>query len=301
MITNNKQEEYKKKGSTFKKKEIRHKKSRKIAKNKKYVFCKAKMAPTGDIIKIFKDKWGRPKITPRHESAIQVLLEEKYTPSQIRNGLSNLEKTGILTSRRKQIEEVGNTKFYFLKEFDNGEFTKKIDEKIEHSAYWIKRYSNEKILKMIGEHLHDLVRAELRAQNFEILREKNVREFNGKRWDKTDHSLDMIANHRKKDLTVGLEIKNALYPTPKSEVATKIEMCKTFGVVPVFAARWLETHRSFIDKSGGFLWQFKKQFYPRGQGQFVKTIQKRFKFPVTIAGSLPHSASKDIEEWISGF
>ena len=251
------------------------------------------------IIRIFKDKWGRPKITPRHESAIQVLLEEKYTPTQVKNALNNLEKSGTLGSRRKWIETVGTAKFYFLKKYDNEKFDKKIDEKIERSAYWIRRYSDEKIVKMIGEHLHDLVRAELRAQNFQILVEKNVREFEGKEWNETDHSLDIIAKHRKKELIIGLEIKNTFYPTAKSEIATKIKMCNTFDIVPVFAVRWLEIHRKLISESSGFLWQFKKQFYPRGYEEFVKTIQKRFKFPVEIAGKLPPHVVKDMEDWIS--
>jgi len=103
----------------------------------------------------------------------------------------------------------------------------------------------------------------------------------------SEHELDIIARHKTKELIIGVEIKNERYPTPKSEITTKIKMCKTFGMVPEFATRWLEMHRKVIEESGGLLWQFKKQFYPRGYEKFVEIIQKRFKIPVQVAGNLP--------------
>lgn len=250
------------------------------------------------ILKIFSDSSGRPKITPRHESAIQVMLEENFTLTQVKTGLQKLEEEEILNSKRIQINGVGNAKFFFLKELEK--FGKsKIDKKIVHSAYWIKRYSDAKVLKMIGEHLQDLVKAELRAQSFEIKGE-NVREFEGVKWPKKD-TLDLIAKHKQKELVIGVEVKNTLYPMPKKEVSTKIKMCEYFGITPVFAARRMENHRNRITYSGGFLWQFKKQLYPRGQEKFVSIIQKRFKLPVTVSPTLPYLAIKDFEEWTTQY
>lgn len=261
-------------------------------------FFVVSLASNDAIVRIFQDKFGREGITPRHESSIQVRLEKEYNPSQVRTVLKNLEKKGFIVSRKKAIEGVGNSTFYFPKKFDTIQFSKKIDEKIENSSYWIRRYSDEKIVKMIGDHLHDLVRAELRAHNFQIEAEGNVKEFEGKEWSESEHSLDIIAKHRTKELTIGVEIKNERYPTSKSEIITKIKMCEAFGIVPVFATRWLEMHRKVIEESGGLLWQFKKQFYPRGYEKFVEIIRKRFKIPVQVAGNLPPEAIREIEEWI---
>lgn len=250
------------------------------------------------IRQIFLDTSGRPKITPRHESAIQVFLEENYSLTQIKTGLKNLEKDEILRSERIEIEGVGKAKFFFLKLFDKDDTRSRIDEKIRHSAYWIQRYSNAKVLKMIGEHLQNLVKVELEEQNFQIVGE-NVKAYEGKEWTQSHHSLDLVAKHKKKELVVGLEIKNTLYPTPKSEICTKIEMCKRFGIVPVFAARWLEMHRKIINESGGFLWQFKKQLYPIEQEKFVETIRRRFKLPIEASDILPTFARKDFKNWVS--
>jgi len=253
-----------------------------------------------EIKGIFLDSSGRPKITPRHESAIQVFLEGGYTPSQVKTELNNLEFEQFLGSRRIEIDGVGKAKFFFLKLYDQERTREKVDEKISHSVYWIRRYSDVKVVKMIGNHLHDLVKAELRAQNFQI-EEENVNEFEGKKWTKTSHTLDLIAKHKEKKLVLGLEVKNTLYPTPKSEVSIKIEMCEFLGITPVFAVRWLEMHRNIINDSGGFLWQFKNQIYPRGQENFVKQIRTKFKLPIETRGNLPPFSIQDFENWISRF
>lgn len=247
------------------------------------------------IHRIFLDPSGRSKITPRHESAIQVMLEENFSLTQVKTGLKKLEEEKVLKSKKIKIKGVGKAKFFFLKEFEKDEKIK-MNEKIINSADWIRRYSDTKKLKMIGNHLQDLVKAELRAQNFKISKE-NVNEWLGKKWPRKD-TLDLIAEHKIKDITVGVEIKNSLYPMSKKEVSTKIKMCELFGVKPIFAARWMEIHRKIITESGGFLWQFKNQLYPRGQEDFVDTIQKRFKLPIIVSPTLPNSAIKDFENWM---
>ena len=256
------------------------------------------MEVQNEIKKIFFDNSGRPKITPRHESAILVKMEERFSPTNVRTALQKLERNEILVSRKKIIENVGTAKFYFLKKFDTKNMKKKIEEKIANYAYWIGRYSNNRVTKMIGDHLHDVVKLEIRAQGFEILDEKNVKKFGEKKW-KGHESLDLLARHKAKKFVIGVEIKNMLYPPPKSEVSTKIEMCKYFGIIPVFACRWMEIHREEIMTNGGFLWQFKNQLYPRGQEEFVKTVKKRFLLPVEVNSGLPSSAIKEFENWMS--
>ncbi len=250
------------------------------------------------IREIFLDSFGRVKITPRHESAIQVMLENEFSPSQVKTGLARLEDVGFLGSEKIIEDDAILAKFYFPKKFEeNG----KIKEKINRSVYWIRRYSDVNVIKMIGDHLHDVVKSELRAQNFSILNEKNVKEYNGKRW-RGNENLDIIAVHKEKThLVIGVEIKNTLYPPPKSEITLKMEMCRFLGIVPVFACRWLEIYRNTITEQGGFLWQFKNQLYPRGQEAFVETIRKRFKLPVSVSPSLPINAVDEIEKWISQF
>lgn len=251
------------------------------------------------VFSIFLDTSKRPKITPRHESSIITMLEDDYSPGKVKVGLQNLEESGILVSKKKEIEKVGEAKFYFLSRY-NGASIQKIQEKIDRAAKWIKKYSNNKVTKMLGDHLHDVVKTELRVQGFEIIGEK-IRKYREKEWTKTNQTLDIIATHKARNLTIGVEIKNMLYLAPISEISEKIDMCDYFGITPVFGCRWLEPHRNEIASRGGFLWQFKKQLYPRGQEKFVEALRKRFKFPVEVSSELPPMAIKQFEEWVQTF
>lgn len=252
------------------------------------------------MLSVFLDSSKRPKITPRHESALIVLLEDYCSPNKVKTDLQKLEEIRVLSSIKKKINKVGTAKFYFLSKYNNKLSIQKIQDKIDRTAKWIEKYSKNKVTKMVGDHLHDVVKAELRIQGFEIVAEK-TRKYQNKEWTKTNHTLDIIAKHKTRNLTIGVEIKNMLYLIPISEVLIKIEMCEYFGITPVFACRWLEPHRKEILAKNGFLWQFKKQLYPRGQEKFVDILRKRFKFPVEVNSELPPTSIKEFENWIQSF
>ncbi|GEM_PF-3843887 len=253
------------------------------------------------IIKIFYDDSNRPKITPRHETAIVLMLENTFTPRQIRYSLNKLQRKRIINSLTYRIKQVGPSRFYFVNPFHNEVSMKKIHDKVRRYSDWIRRYSDNRITKMLGEHLHDLVKAELRAQSFDILIEGDIKKFEGKDWKRSNHRLDLIARHKQKSLTIGVEIKNTLYPISKQEILTKICMCEFFGIRPVFACRGMEPHRKIIENNNGFLWQFKQQLYPRGQENLVDILKKRFKFPVAVSGEIPQDSVNHLIRWIDGF
>lgn len=249
-----------------------------------------------EITMLFVDPFNRPKKKPMHETAIQIALEERYDHKQISYVLRQLVARKFLGSIRLKISKVGYARFFFIKtnspEKNKGELRKKI---LRYS-YWIQRYSNQSITKMIGNHLHALVRAELRAQGFEIVSEFSNK-YNGKKWS-CKETLDIIAEHRKNQLAIGLEIKNMLSLISNVEVSTKIEMCNFFGIKPVFACRWIEPYRQIITQNGGFVWQFKKQFYPLGQEKFVKELRKRFNFPIEVRSEIPLNNVMEFQKWI---
>lgn len=246
--------------------------------------------------RLFLDSSKRPKVTPRHESAIMVNLEDEYPPWRVRTALENLERTNHLVSIKKRIEKVGAARFYFLDRYNKEASIEKIQKKIDISASWIKKYSDIRITDMIGAHLHDIVRAELRAQGFRIIGEK-TKKYNKKVWPKKQ-TLDIIAEHKMQKLAIGVEIKNTFRLPPIAIISTKIDMCHYLGITPVFACRWLQPHRSKIEKEGGFLWQFKKQMYPRGQEEFVEILRRRFKFPIEVNSQLPDFAIQEFEKWV---
>ena len=253
------------------------------------------------ILGLFFDSSNRPKRTPRHESAIQIMLEKEYSVSQVKNALNILDETGILQSIKYNIKNVGDARFYFATKLPIKYVEKNLLGKIEKASYWISRYSDVKSNKMIGDHLHYLVKNELRVNGFEIIGEKHVNSYRGKKWNRSKHTLDIIAEHKIKKITIGVEIKNMLTQTPKSDIVIKLEMCKFLGIYPIFAFRWQEIHRDIIEKEKGLLWQFKDQIYPFGQENLIFELQKRFGFPVIVKGELPKEAIMSLRTWVNRF
>jgi len=113
--------------------------------------------------------------------------------------------------------------------------------------------------------------------------------------------LDIIAENPGKKMKLGIEVKNMLYLMPKNEINRKFEICKTLGLTPVFACRWIEPYREEIASKGGFAWQFKDQLYPFGQEEFVDIIKKRFHFPLRVTGEIPVKAVKSLENWLNSY
>lgn len=253
------------------------------------------------ILSMFIDSSNRPKKTPIHESAIQVRLEDNHLLWKVSYSLEKLENLGILNSVTHEIPNSKKAKFYFATKLLKISNKNEIEKKIRSSAYWINRYSDPKITSMLGEHLRNLVVSELRAHGFKIKEGKDLRTYRKKNWEKSKEGLDIIAKNSAKKLAIGVEVKNMLYLPPKKEIESKIKMCETLGLTPIFACRWIKPYKKEISAKGGFAWQFKYQLYPLGQKPFVEIIRKRFQLPLQVRGELPKNAVKKLELWLKSY
>ena len=182
------------------------------------------------------------------------------------------------------------------------------------SARHVEKYSDVKHTRVAGRHLESLVKAQLKASQFEIVGEHSS-EYAGRKWVETDHNLDFIAHKKGKNLTIGVEVKNTLGIIPREEIDIKIDICKHLGIVPVFAVRWIKPHSNCIHKQGGFSWMFKVQMFPLGYEKFVSDFSKRFSirgksgndgmsrnrfnFPVTVRTELPEKSVAIFEQWVA--
>lgn len=248
------------------------------------------------IESLFIDSFNRVKKKPIHETAIQVALENNCDHKRTSYVLRHLEKRNVLSSIRVKIDGVGYVRFFLAKRLNASTSQDEIKKKIFRYSYWIQRYSDYNITKMLGDHLHMLVKGEIRAQGFKILKEFS-NEFKDKKWYGKE-TLDIIAEHNSKELAIGVEVKNMLSTPSHGEVSTKIEMCNFLGIKPIFACRWIEPYRKKIQENGGFVWQFKDQLYPLGQEKFVKELRKRFTFPLEVRSELPQKSIIEFQEWV---
>ncbi len=255
-----------------------------------------------DLRGLFFDSSNRPKITPLNESAVQRFLEEKYDRKDLTYALEKLQDKKLPKNKRiicweENRKLFGKIKFYYPALFKTPEHNTKIREKIFRRSQIIERYSRIENITMLGNHLHYLVKNELKANNFEILGEKTNR-FENNMGD-SSHTIDFIARNKQKKKTIGVEIKNTLDIIPKKELDIKISICESLKITPVFACRWLKPHREKIRKKGGFPWEFKKQLYPFGQEKLVMKLKKTMNLPVEIAGEIPEESRKNFQDWLN--
>ncbi|HET8720274.1 MAG TPA: hypothetical protein VFM64_04690 [Candidatus Nitrosotenuis sp.] len=255
-----------------------------------------------DVVRLFFDKANRPKITPLHLSVIHRKMEEKYHSWYVNEALKKLKKKKILSYQVARTDSIRRITFFYPSIFDAEQSKKnQITKKIRKSCMLIEKYSNPKITRTLGKHLHSLIKAELRAQGFTIVKEGRVKSYNNKKWIKTKHDLDMIAENKDRKMAIGLEIKNTLDTISKKEISTKIMICQELDIIPVFACRWLRPYADEIQQKKGFPWQLNTQLYPLGMEELVKAIQKRFQFKVQVRSELPTASIIAFEKWLKHY
>ena len=252
---------------------------------------------------LFFDKSNRPKKTPLYEAQIQRFFEKNHTPKEVSYALKQLRGKNSpyrLELWKEDVEQIGKVNFYYPQKLEKNEIQKdRVVKKIRKFSRGIIRYSSKEITGMLGKHLHQLVKVELKAQQFKIEGE-NTNSYNGKTAS-TNHTLDIIAKHKTRNLAIGVEAKNSLDLIPIKELNIKLKMCKELDIIPVFACRWLKPFYGKIQAYGGFPWEFKKQFYPLGQEKFVENLQKKFKLPVEVTPELPPEVVEKFQNWYQRF
>ena len=160
----------------------------------------------------------------------------------------------------------------------------------------IDKYSNPNVTRALGKQLEGLVKAELRVQGYKIVG-VHTATYKNKKWTRTNHDLDFIAEHKSGKLNIGVEVKNTLPIIDREELDIKLEICDYLGIRPVFAVRWIKPYIELIRKRGGFSWVFKTQIYPPGFEELTKTLYNRLKLPVTVRTDLPEKSVKLFQKW----
>ena len=246
------------------------------------------------IKSLFEDKYHRPRKKPYYIGQLQVLLEKEAYPWIVYNA------TMLLCQQEYLIKCPAPTKYAREAVFLHHSrwARKEIEPRIRGIIKIIDRYSHPRVTRVLGRHLEALVKAELRAQGF-IITGANTNEHQGKKWKKTGHNLDFIAEHKSGELKIGVEVKNTLSVPEREEVEIKIDICHYLGLAPVFATRWIQPYIEILDDSGGFGWIFKTQIYPLGFDNLTKTIWKRLGLPVNVRTDLPEKNVKIFTNWVT--
>lgn len=248
------------------------------------------------VMQLFTDKFGRPKKTPYYITQIQTLLEKTFFPWITYQATKQLveEKALCRTETKTKYSEAV---FIFNSKLDKPPFRRSIDAHIKSICKLIDKYSDERVCKAFGEHLEGLVKAELRAQGFQIAG-THTNKYKNREWVKTKNNLDFIAEHSSGKLVVGIEVKNTIPIIEREEIDIKLDMCDFLGITPVFAVRWLKPYTELIFERGGFSWIFKTQIYPPGFDDLTKMLWNRLQLPVTVRTDLPEKSINSFQRWV---
>ena len=240
------------------------------------------------IKSLFEDKYHRPRKKAFYigQLVIDYPLEETAFEKDSERGYLNLHS--YPTRYAKRVDFLYHHKYL-------GE---QMTPRFRAMAKLIDRYSYPDIADAIGKHLEGLVRAELRAQGFEI-KGVHTNEYQGKKWTRTNHDLDFIAEHRSQCLKIGVEVKNILSTPERDEIETKIDICHHLCLTPVFAVRWIKPYVKLISDGGGFSWFFKTQIYPPGFEKLVKVVWRRLSLPVNVRTDLPEGSIRVFSNWVN--
>ena len=149
----------------------------------------------------------------------------------------------------------------------------------------VSAYSSNDFARAVGRQGELMFDAALPRFGF-VPRARDVREWQDRRWQETEHDLDRVfeADGR----FYGVEIKNTLKYIPKTELLVKIEMCRALGLVPLFIMRFAPKVYNFeVIRAGGFSLVFKDQLYPFGNEKLAERVREELRLPVHCPASVP--------------
>jgi hypothetical protein len=207
-----------------------------------------------------------------YEMQLEVLFEDDYFHWITTKALAQLRDSRKIGSSIQGLKGVGRIRFYF--HIKNRYWKRKAVE----IRKLVEQFSDPLFTSALGNQGEMLVDAGLPSVGF-LPRAGNVTAFAGVQWTGTKHNLDRV--FEKDGVLYGTEIKDRLSYISQSEFYTKLKMCETLGLRPLFIARMMP--RSYVYelfKKGGFALLMKFQFYPFGSESFAETVRRRLTLPV---------------------
>lgn len=148
--------------------------------------------------------------------------------------------------------------------------------------------NNDLELGKYAEHLAEKMFYKLK---FDV-EDKNANEFNGKKWNKSNHNLDLIVS--KDGLFYGVEVKNRFEYIKTDEFEIKMfKICSHLNLIPILIVRMIpKKFYMSLTRKGGFAFIFKRKVFPFGQKIAVKNLYKNTLLPVGVDDKLSEKKEK---------
>ena len=162
----------------------------------------------------------------------------------------------------------------------------------------VEEYADPNIGAALGLHGEAMVLEGFARSEF-IMRGRDVREFGGREWTRSEHNVDFIFEWD--GLVYGVEVKNTLGYMNDGEFKTKIELCQHLGVTPVFAVRMIpKTWIRELMQAGGFALILKYQLYPWTHRELARRVARELGLPVDSPRALADGTMRRFTKWHEG-
>ncbi len=220
---------------------------------------------------------------------IEVMHEKDYIHWITNRALRDLVERGVIKSETRSLKTGGSIRLLWHKGY------RYYKRDATHVIELVEEYADPNIGGALGLHGEAMVLEGFARSEF-VMRGRGVREFRGKKWDKSEHDIDFI--FERDSVPYGIEVKNTLGYIQRKEFEIKIQLCKTLGIRPVFAVRMIpKPWINELNKRGGFALVFKYQLYPWTHRELAKRVATELGLPVDAPRALEDGTMERFLKW----
>lgn len=220
---------------------------------------------------------------------LEVQNENKYFHWITNRAIRDLEGGGYIRSETRKLSTGTSIKLVWHKGY---RFYKR---SARHLVQLVEEYSAPIIGATLGLH-GEMMILEAFARNQFLMEGREVREYKGKIWSGTGHDLDFI--FERNGVTYGVEVKNTLGYMDRREFLTKIQICQSIGVRPLFVVRMMpKTWIHELNLAGGFALILKYQLYPWSHHELAKKIAAELNLPVDAPKAIEQGTMVRFLKW----
>ena len=159
----------------------------------------------------------------------------------------------------------------------------------------VEEYSDPNIGGSLGLHGETMVLEGFARSQF-LMHSRDASTYGGKSWTESKHNLDFVFERDGK--AYGIEVKNTLGYMDRTEFETKIRLCRTLDLIPVFVCRMLPRTWIFeLMKIGGFALILKYQLYPWTHRDLAQRVKNELNLPVDAPRYLYEGTMQRFLKW----
>jgi hypothetical protein len=220
---------------------------------------------------------------------LEVFFEKPFFHWITSTAINELIDEGLLKSEELPLLGATTIKFAFNKR--HRYYKRQINEKLQI----VREYSAPAIAGACGRQAEVLFFTALAHRGF-LSHGQNINEYNGKKWEETDHNLDFILERDGK--VYGSEVKNKWSYIDSDELDIKLKICDYLGIKPLFIMRGSPKHyNNMIYEAGGYAMIFVAQIYPFGQRDLVKRIKETLGLEADCPSAIPDGIIDRFIKW----